>query len=232
MIWCLGMYASGSTWLFNAARAAASTVQSRPVAARYAETLEALDGLDETSLNIVKTHDLPRAAAAFMAAHADKILISLRDPRDAVASLMRYMRHRFPQALERVEKSAALCRQCSADERAVIFRYEAGFTDERASFDRLAEIFSGTLSEAQRAELFSASRRGAIEARIAQLERLPTMLHDARSGDMLDTDTQWHRHHAGRSGEVGRWRAELPDEAARLVEQRMGGWMRQFGYLP
>lgn len=231
MIWCLGMYSSGSTWLYNAARQTAAACGLENVAGTYAERLEELRALPPGALNVVKTHDLGRAAEKFMAANAEKILISIRDPRDAAASLMRHMRHRFLPALEKVENSAAFCARFIADPRAEIFTYEAGFTERIETFDRLAGIFGARLEPAAREKLFAASRRGAIEAFIAGLKHNPAARTDSRTGDIVDIDTQWHGHHAGRSGEIGGWRQVLPEDAARLVETRLGGFMRQQGYL-
>jgi hypothetical protein len=231
MIWCLGMYASGSTWLYNAARQTAIACGLPNVTGTYAEKMDALKNLPSDALNVIKTHDLGRAEEKFLDAHAKTILISIRDPRDAVVSLMQHMRHRFLLALEKVENTALFCAQFTADPRAQVFNYDAGFTDQIATFDLLAQNLGGSLNAGTREKLFLNSRRGAIEAYIAALDKLPTTIRDARSGDVVDSDTQWHRHHAGRTGETGRWRAVLPAEAARLVEQRLGGFMRQFGYL-
>jgi len=233
MIWCLGMYASGSTWLYNAARETARALHpAREITGTYAERIEELRGLRPEDLNIVKTHDLGPAEARFMAANATSILITVRDPRDAVTSLMQHMRHPFGKALERVERSGAFCAALARDGRAEILSYDAGFTDEPATFDRLAAVLGGALDSAQRAGLFAASRREEIEALIARIEELPGMARDVKSGDVVDLETQWHRHHAGRTGEIGRWRRLLPPEAARAIERRMAGFMAQFGYLP
>jgi phosphoenolpyruvate-protein kinase (PTS system EI component) len=233
MIWCLGMHGSGSTWLFNAARETAQALHpGARVTGIYAEDLESLKALDRAALNIVKTHHLGRAETHFMAQNARHILISIRDPRDAVTSLMQHMRHSFGRALDRTEHSAAFCASFAQDSRARILSYDAGFTDDPATFDRIAAMLGGRLDEAARAALFAASRREVIEARIARLEELPNTWQDERSGDIVDLDTQWHRHHAGRTGEIGRWRRLLPPEASRIIEQRMAGFMTRFGYLP
>jgi hypothetical protein len=232
MIWCLGMYASGSTWLYNTARTVAQTVQpDAKVTGTYAEALSVLKRLAPDALNIVKTHNLGRAETNLMALQATRILVSVRYPRDAVTSLMQHMRHSFAQALERVEKSSAFCAHFARDPRAEIFSYDAGFIDDATTLDRLATVFGGALTQAARDDIFAQSRRAAIEAKIARFEELPNVVRDARSGDEVDLDTQWHRHHAGRTGETGRWQHLLPPEAARLIERRMEDWMRQFGYL-
>jgi hypothetical protein len=225
------MYASGSTWLFNTTREVASALGRPKVAGSYAESMAVLNRLPANALNVVKTHDLPRAEAAFMTGRATHIFVSIRDPRDAVVSLMQHMGHKFGQALAKVERSAAFCGHFADDARTELFSLDQGFTEDMATFDRLAAALGGGLAPATREDLFAGSRRSAIEAKIAGLDSLPTAARDLRSGDVVDTDTQWHRHHAGRTGELGRWRKLLPDNAARHVEQRMGDWMRRFGYL-
>jgi hypothetical protein len=209
------MYASGSTWLYNTARQVAQAMYpDTKVAGSYAERMDVLKRLKPSVLNVVKTHDLGLPEASFLAMRATRIVLSIRDPRDAVTSLMQHMGHDF-----------------ASDKRAELFTYEAGFTDDIATLDRLAAFFGGTLNAQMREHLFRQSRRDAIEAKIARLEELPTVFRDSRSGDVLDMDTQWHLHHAGRTGEVGRWQRLLTPAAAREIERRMNGWMRLFGYL-
>ncbi len=226
------MYASGSTWLFNAMRDVAATVRPEtPTLSCYAESLPMLAPVRHAAgVRIVKTHQLDAKAEAFMNEAAATILLSVRDPRDAVVSLMQHMRHGFADALATVERSALFAQRYAADPRTVLLRYEAGFIDDPATFDALAAALGGALTAASRAALFARSRRAAIEARIARLEELPTAVKDPRSGDVVDLVSQWHRHHANRSGEVGRWRRLLSPEAAAVVEQRLGAWMAALGY--
>ena len=55
------------------------------------------------------------------------------------------------------------------------------------------------------------------------MDRLPGILQDRISGDLLDPQTHWHTHHAGRSGEIGRWRRELTQAQADAVIAACGG---------
>ena len=66
MLWCLGMYASGSTWAFNAAMKVAAVVVPRtPVVGRFVTRHDELEFLDDPMrLPIVKSHDTDAAAAA------------------------------------------------------------------------------------------------------------------------------------------------------------------------
>jgi hypothetical protein len=224
------MYASGSTWLYNTTRDVAGQLYPEAwVNGAYAEGMEALTRLPP-GLNVVKTHHLPRPAGQFLHARADRILLSLRDPRDAVTSLMQHMGQSFLQALHWAEESALFCARHAGDARATLFIYETGFTEAPGTLDLLAAALGGTLPAAARAALFTSTRREAIEAKIATLEALPTSWRNPANGDLVDTDTQWHRHHAGRSGEVGRWRRLMPPEGVAVIERRLGGFMREFGY--
>ena len=225
------MYSSGSTWLFNAARAVATALYPQEhVAGHYAEGMDVLGQLP-AALNIVKTHHLGRAEARFLEMRAARILISLRDPRDAVTSMMQHMGQNFLQALHFVEHSAQFAARYAGHPQAELYLYESGFTDTEAVFDQMAAALGGVLSAGERHNLFTATRRSQIEEKISRLEELPTTWRNPANGDVVDRDTQWHRHHAGRSGESGRWKRLLPREGTALIERRMAGFMRKFGYL-
>jgi hypothetical protein len=224
------MYASASTWAFNAVRATAA-VAGVTYTGAYADGYKQLAALPSGNL-VVKTHDLDAKSTAFLRGRAQNIVLSIRDPRDAVVSLMQHMRFPFANALDWIARSAVYAETLAADERILLLTYEDGFADDPATFDRFAALFGATLTAGQRADLFEGSRRAVIEAKIARLEELPTSFTDKRSGDVVDTDTQWHRHHANRTGEVGRWRRMLPPEAIQVIEARLAAWMEKFGYAP
>lgn len=232
MLWCLGMYASGSTWLFNAAMMiGAAVAPASPLVGRYVDSADGLDSLNnQAGLAVIKTHDVEEAAVGILGGRADSILISIRDPRDCVTSLMIYQRYGFVRALETTERSARACSRFVTDPRAALLRYETGFIDEPATLDQIATALGGTLGVADRARIFADTRREAIEAHIAKLPELPTALRDSASGDVVDTVTQWHTHHANRSGEVGRWRHLLTLADVAIIEQRLGDWMAAFAY--
>ncbi len=230
-VWCLGMYASGSTWLYNAVRlVAARSLPTRAVWSGYVAVASDVPARDPAVLHLIKSHDTEEAAATLLEKRAGWIVVSLRDPRDAVASLMRHMRHDFSAALARVECSARFCAAYAVDPRAVMLRYEDGFVDDPATLDRIAALVGGVLPAEARDEIFATTRRAAIEALIAELPTRPATLHDARSGDMLDPATQWHAHHAGRTGAIGAWRNVLDAAQARRVLRRLGPCLAPWGY--
>jgi hypothetical protein len=237
LYWCAGMYASGSTWTYNVMRAIAAATEAdaqalaRPVQGRFVNVAADLAGLDAAeTVQVVKSHDLDEPVAGELRRRAVGRCVTIRDPRDAVTSLMLYQRFGFEPALEWVVRSARFCAG-EADGEALLLRYETGFTDDTATLDRIAAAMGGGLAEARRTDIFAASRRGAVEAVIGGLESLPSAQLHPPSGDIFDPETQWHAHHAGRSGEIGRWRRMLRARQIRAVEAELAGFMTRFGYL-
>jgi len=166
MLWCLGMYASGSTWAFNAAMKVAAVVVPRtPAVGRFVTRHDELDFLDDPMrLPIVKSHDTDAAAAAALASRADTLLASIRDPRDCITSLMLYQHYGFDLALATIERTARFCARFVSHPNAVLLRYEAGFIDDPATLDRIATSLGGSLTAVDRDRIFMATRRPAIEA--------------------------------------------------------------------
>ena len=120
--------------------------------------------------------------------------------------------------------------------RALLLRFEDRFFDDPETVGRIARLFPGDLANGESTRIFEALRRDAVEAFIAKLETLRTTerIFDEMTGqwDTFDAASGWHKHHAGRDAEVGRWRRELSNAQATAVERRMQGWMERFGYLP
>ena len=234
VLWCQGMFASGSTWLFNAAmQVAAALAPGREVRSRFVTDARDLAGLADAAVcHVVKTHHLDPEVRGAALSRARAFLVTVRDPRDAVLSLMQHQRYRLPVALAQVERSAHFCAVLAGDPRAVLLHYERRFTDDPATLDRIAAALGGVLDAAARARIFQATRREQVEALIAGLDAMQGTVRDALSGDQYDSRTQWHRHHAGRDGRTGRWAEMMLPAHVGLIEHRMAAWMQAFGYLP
>jgi hypothetical protein len=232
MIWCLGMYASASTWVYNVALKVADHSDGPPPLGRYVTGAGELAGLPLDRLPVLKTHDVDPAGTALLDAKARAILLSVRDPRDAVASLMLYMRHPFAQALQRIEVSARYLARWRTDPRTLLLRYEDGFAERAETVASVAARMDRSLPAQAVAAIQAQMSRAAIEAFVGTIASLPTALRDPATGNVVDTITQWHSHHAGRTGEVGRWRRLLKPAQAAAIETRLGDWMAAFGYPP
>jgi len=232
IVWGLGMYASGSTWLFNAVLKLAETVApDMPRETRFVAYAHDVGTLARARrLLLVKSHETDAPAEAALAAAADLILVSIRDPLDVVASVMQYQKKPFDEALDLTEKSALQCARFAGDPRALVLRYEAGFVDDPATLDRLAARLGAVLPADEGSRLFAVTRRREVERHIAGMARKSGVLINKESGDLLDPQTHWHSHHANRTGEVGRWRRALTGDQVAEVQARLARWLADTFY--
>jgi hypothetical protein len=233
MFWCLGMFSSASTWTFNLVREiAASLVPDRPPVAIFLDVADPFPRLDEARPLIVKTHGT--VIAHELGRRAEAIVVTIRDPRDAIVSLMRHNGVPFEIALRMTEVSALTCTPFMAHRRSVLLRFEDRFFDDPRTVDRVASLLPGVLRAGESTRIFDALRRDVVDAFIADLDGLPTAVsqfHDLTGQrDTYDAVSGWHKHHAGRTGEVGGWRRHLSDVQVRTIERRMRPWMERVGY--
>ena len=230
VLWCQGMFASGSTWLYNVALAVANELEPRClVEGRFVFDRADTIGLEAPGIrHVVKAHQA-RHGVGGIAARAEALLVTLRDPRDAVVSLMQYQGFSFHRALLNVGYAAEACLLLASNPRAVTLHYELGFVDDPGTIDGIAEHLGGSISRQRRDGIFAATRRPAIEAFISRLEARPSTITD-RDGDVYDLASHWHRHHAGRTGETGRWRRLLYPAQVNGIEAALREWMECFGY--
>jgi sulfotransferase family protein len=233
MQWCVGMYSSGSTWLVHALRCVGNVhFPDEPRISAFADTADQLPtGWLRSDRLIIKSHEPDQTTATLLLRRADRIWVSIRDPRDSVASVMTYMHECFDSAFDAVANSARQCEHFCAESKAVLLRYEDAFIDDPATLDRIAAGFSRTLSSQQRDLLFQQTRRSSIERMILTLDPSETV-EDGVPGHRVHTETQWHTHHVNRTGEIGRWRHTLDKAQTIEVEQRLQSWMERFGYVP
>jgi len=228
IIWCIGLYASASTWAFNAVRLLhAKAAPPLPLRTYFAAGQMDLAPLAAPLTHLVKSHEITDAGTlSALGRRADKILITVRDPRDCVASLLLYHKLEFAAALDLVDQTMRLCVRLAADPRAKLHYYETRFFERAETLPELAAHLGLNTPPAACEEIFSSLSREAVEQHIARLPELPGILQDIKSGDRLDPQTHWHTHHAGRSGEIGRWRHQLTPTQARAVEDRLRACFR------
>jgi hypothetical protein len=227
------MYGSASTWTYNAVCHLASAMNpDRPVVGRLIGETDTLTEEPAEVIQVVKSHAPP--AAGRLAERADAIFITIRDPRDAVASMMAHSKWPFDYALHAIVATAHRCALHVADSRVLLLRFEDRFFDRIEALDAIASRLPGTLSAEAREAAFAATRREAIERFIAGLEDVATVEHRydplTRAQDTYDTVTHWHRHHAGRTAETGRWRRSLAPAQVTRIESGLLPWMDRFGY--
>lgn len=234
--WCLGMYASASTWLFNIARAIAETANLQGgYASGFVQSMsdiERMSGLDSVRVAVVKSHETYEGADDWLAPRASSILVTIRDPRDAVASIMRNQKYDFETAIEAATRSANTCARQMSDPRALVLRFEDNFTTGTNTIHRVASAMGYDIAQDAADRIHNSHTRAAVEAKIFELGRSSRILRQVGGPDYLDPETHWHLHHANRDGRIGVWRSAFGNSEVAQIQSRLGPLMEQLNYAP
>jgi hypothetical protein len=224
------MYASASTWAFNVVRQIFEVVEPERLHAVFVSGKEKnVNWNASAKVTVVKSHEISGEARVLdVTRRSSRLLLSVRDPRDCIASLMQAHAYEFPRALSLVEESAALCKSYAKDRRAKLLAYETGFFEKVETVSDIAVHLGYQLSEGVAQTIYDSLRRTEVERYIGNLPRVAGILKDPVSGDLLDPRTQWHTHHAGRTGEIGKWRKVLKDNEAAEIMQRLSQYSELF----
>lgn len=217
----VGVYRSASTWVANVA---AEILRLRgPTLILVADGAAdiARQTASSSSTFVVKTHRPDPSLGLLVHAAALPVIVTLRDPADAVASLMEQFKERFESARGSVAASCdgvlAMLSVC----RPVILRYEAPLARGARTVAELAAHLGVAIDD---------DMAHAIAARFAPTE-VKRLIEGFAAEGLFGHDpqpyhvhapTQWHPGHIG-TGRIGSQHAILtPDqiESVRMVTRR------------
>ena len=227
VVLCLGLKSSGSTWLYNVAIQVLKEASPKPkVAAFYADNFRMLPtGSDAADVLVIKTHE-PTDAILYLTRFArGRMLVTVREPRDAAASLMQRFGHSFEGALKDVTAEGAILAALKRRVPSMVFRYEDGFTENEKTVARIARHLGVALSDAARRRIFRALTKEAVKKKIGKV-----LAEDAHP-DTFDLQTHWHPGHVG-DGRVGKYKSVLAPAQQKTVLAATRAYRRAFGYLP
>jgi hypothetical protein len=237
VILCAGLKSSGSTWLYNAVVQLLEEDRGNDVAKRgsapmlpfYADSLRDFPArAARAGTMIIKTHR-PSSGMEFLTRYVQaSVLITVREPRDAIASLMQRFGHRFEPCLSEVSVNGRRIVDLLENGGAVVFRYEQRFYERSESLERLATQLNLKISKQARGRIFRALTAANIKKRITSLSaggafgKRPTP-------DSFDMRTQWHPGHIG-DRQIGKYRAFLTLDMQERILAAMGDYCSAFGY--
>lgn len=223
---CFGLHSSGSTWMFNLVREICR-VQGIPFESLHRESEANLpwDALG-ARLIVVKSHNPMTSFQSFIAAAREPAVITVRDPRDAVASLMQRFGTGFDEAVKTVAVSAATLVALSRARDLPVLRYEDGFIGRVETFDRIAAMLGTSPSRDHRDAILSALAQDSIKRTIGGLMAKGVI---GKSPDAFDRDTHWHANHVG-DGEVGKFKRLFDPAQQQEIARQTREFCSQFGY--
>lgn len=203
---CLGLQRSGSTWLYNVAREVLIHRYGK-VLSLEATSLEALQKipqkLSKSDCILIRCHTVTGSLLNFLLAADARFVLSVRDPRDSIASLCSQLGGRSGNWCIDVSRSLAAIH--TVRERsllALLFRYEDGYVDQPASIRMLADYLNVELKAGVEEEVLARFSKSSVQAYLDKVV-VPEGERDA-GGWRTDPYTGFNEKHLG-DGRIGKW---------------------------
>ena len=227
----MGLHGSGSTWVFNIARELVlATVGAEAMVSGFSATPAALlahEGIVGRHL-VCKTHGWQNLHV-FAYLSSAVVVVTVRDPRDCVVSLIERFKETFPRALGGLAQECLHASAC-ADLGAVVLRYEDRFFDDPAVVRTLARHIGVEVSETVASAIFDRYRTEAVRAFAATVSSLP---RERLEGDgkplLFDRVTHITNTHIG-DGLIGKWRERTDPQQQSSMAQHFAGFLARFDY--
>ncbi len=228
---CAGLFSSGSTWVFNVARQLLrlDTGSSRIVSI-YADAISDAQEADiaEADVLVIKSHQPSATLRALSRLAGMRMLVTVRDPRDAVVSLMTRFEMPLGAALPTIMESSRAIAALRARTDALVLRYEDGFTESRETVDAIAAYLGLTITGAQGDAIHNALTPASVRETIASFAARG--IFDGRPPfTAFEPETHWHLNHVG-DRQVGKWRQALNDADAARILYATREFRAAFGY--
>ncbi len=228
---CIGLPGSASTWVVNVTKAIVQLHDpAAQVALIYLDEMPAdcepaiqdninravlkiqgsIGSVKDSNCLIIKSHAPGPALLALTGFAGFQTLLTVRDPRDAVASQMQRFGVSFSEALATVAPSAAAIERLPAQDRegALVLRYESGFTASASAVEAIARHLDVQIGAAGRSQILANFAPMAVAAYINRLAARGAFDPNRPLISQYDPDTHWHPGHIG-DGMSGKWRTSL-----------------------
>jgi hypothetical protein len=242
---CVGLKSSASTWVFNVVveilRASRGDISqmSRTVSpgaafepggvmSFYSDAIEAFpEGAEHAGYLVIKTHKPARSLRYLAGAGGAKVLISVREPRDAVASLMQRFDLPFETVLRDFKLSAQHIIAIARGRPFLLLRYEDRFYENLEGVASVAKFLGVRLN---RSKIELIARELSAEEIALKIEQLKAdgVLGPRPDANEFDRRTHLHAGHLG-DGSIGK-HAALTLQQQDSVLLALRDFCRTFGY--
>lgn len=224
----VGLHASASTWVFNVARELLIAAYGEDaVMTLYADEIALLPTRTARAGRhlVVKSHRGSPPLDRWFAERGARVLVSVRDPRDAAVSMAQRFRRRLGDTVQWV---VADCEHVERLEPALLLRYEDRFFDDAATVERVAAAIGVPVDPVAREAIFARYTTEAVRELARQVAELPAERVQMVAGVAMDKVTQILAPHIG-DARVGKWRGVQPMHQAEL-NRLFAGFMARYGY--
>ncbi len=230
----LGVPGSASTWVFNVVRELRlSNRGSKTFESFYSDMVDRAwtvfrDHRHLERIVVWKLHEPDASWAAFLAHMDVKLVISIRDPRDSMLSLMERFGETKRGAFDRVSLAFSRIVDC-LDHAYAGLRYEDRFFDAPGTVTELARHLHLSLDPAERDRIFATYQTATVKQFGQALADLPGERARRLGNTHYDEVTQIHRTHIG-DQRIGKWRDQFDAEDRKRLNAQFRTVLDAFGY--
>ena len=224
----VGLHASASTWVFNVARELLiAAYGEEAVMTLYADEIALLPTRTARAGRhlVVKSHHGSAPIDRWFVERGARVLVSVRDPRDAAVSMAQRFRRRLGDTVQWILGD---CEHVMRLEPHLLLRYEDRFFDDAATIERIAETIGVPVDPVARETIFARYTTEAVREFAQQVADLPAERLQMVAGVPMDKVTQILAPHVGDTS-VGKWRGAPPMHQAEL-NRLFAGFMERYGY--
>lgn len=236
MVLCAGLKSSGSTWAYNvvleilkATNARARGRGRKKLVAFYADKMDSFPAAaGRADQIVVKTH-IPEPAILLLSRIAQaKVIVSVREPRDAIASLLQRFGHEFDVAFREVAAGAKCLVELSDARPCLVLRYEERFFDRVETVEQIADFLGAKLPRTVLSRIQASLTPEKVTRRIETLHRRGAFGKRPTSNS-FDPLTHWHPGHVG-DGKIGKYATTLSPQEQKSVMSQTRTYRKEYGY--
>jgi hypothetical protein len=226
----VGLHGSASTWVFNVARELMiASAGEAGVLSLYADEVARIPdaGAVGERVLVMKSHHGGPGLDEWLAAAEARVLLSVRDPRDAAVSMAKRFDAPIGSAVRWLATDCVRMRRL-VDAGHAVFRYEDRFFEDQGAVARMAGLLGVDVGADVIDLLSERYRPEAVRAFAQTIEALPADRLVRSGAIVFDDRTQIHVTHMG-DAQSGKWR-ELPEAVQAGMIRSLRPFLEAFGY--
>ncbi|MEI9929106.1 MAG: hypothetical protein WDM89_00705 [Rhizomicrobium sp.] len=229
VILCVGLKSSGSTWLYNTVVKLMREKYRDGVSAFYADNFVMFPpDTEHGRVLVIKAHEPSKELVYLARLTRGQIFLTLREPRDAIASLIQRFGHRFESALGEMVRHSTRIAELDTEEEMVAYRYEDGFFDRFETVGEIAAALGIKVGKAAQTRIYHSLTREEVRKTIGSLKRTGKFGRRPNA-DSFDPATHWHPGHVG-DGKIGKFAGVLSQTQQKEVLAATQAYRKRFGY--
>jgi hypothetical protein len=220
---------SASTWVTNVVRPLLTEYSDVPLVKGFADTLSSLPPLKHKGHVMLKSHHPAADLILLNAANATKTILTIRDPRDCVASLTQRFGRSFQQSVQDISSGLARL-DALTFENVLPLYYEDRFFERVETVILIAEFLElrcGSQFAKEIAARFSLTN---VKAFVQSIVDMPPEDVRQHVDSIVHKETGFHTNHVT-DARSGKFRELLTPLEIQFVDATMGYAYRQYGYL-